>query len=401
MSQARPVTILCISSYEKGQEFLRTCKNLGCRVLLLTVEKLREGDWPRESVDEFFFMPEELPVQAIINTVSYLARWQPIDRIVALDEFDLENVAALREHLRIPGMGLTTIRYFRDKLAMRGKAKESGIPIPEFMHVLNHEALNEFMSRVPSPWLLKPRSQASGIGMKKLQAAHELWPLLDQLGDAQSTYLLEQFVPGDVFHIDSIVSERKVLFAEAHAYGTPPLNTSHDGGVFTTRTLPRDSAETKTLHTLNRDVIGSLGLIRGVTHTEFLRAREDGKFYFLEIAARVGGAYISDVIEAATGINLWREWARIEVGAGKTPYALPPTRQDYGGVVLSLARQECPDTSAYTDPEIVYRITKKHHAGFVLSSPKNERIVQLLDSYAARFAHDFLATAPVPERPTA
>jgi biotin carboxylase len=401
LSQARPVTILCISSYEKGQEFLRTCKNLGCRVLLLTVEKLREGDWPRESVDEFFFMPEELPVQAIINTVSYLARWQPIDRIVALDEFDLENVAALREHLRIPGMGLTTIRYFRDKLAMRGKAKESGIPIPEFMHVLNHEALNEFMSRVPSPWLLKPRSQASGIGMKKLQAAHELWPLLDQLGDAQSTYLLEQFVPGDVFHIDSIVSERKVLFAEAHAYGTPPLNTSHDGGVFTTRTLPRDSAETKTLHTLNSDVIESLGLIRGVTHTEFLRAREDGKFYFLEIAARVGGAYISDVIEAATGINLWREWARIEVGAGKTPYALPPTRQDYGGVVLSLARQECPDTSAYTDPEIVYRITKKHHAGFVLSSPKNERIVQLLDSYAARFAHDFLATAPVPERPTA
>src|SRR6202522_1078851 len=250
LPEPRPITILCITSYEKGQEFLRTCKKLGCRVLLLTVEKLRDGDWPRESVDEFFFMPEELPVQAIINTVSYLARWQPIDRIVALDEFDLENVAALREHLRIPGMGLTTIRYFRDKLAMRGKAKESGIPIPEFIHVLNHEALNEFMSRVPSPWLLKPRSQASGIGMKKLQAAHELWPLLDQLGDAQSTYLLEQFVPGDVFHIDSIVSERKVLFAEAHAYGTPPLNTSHDGGVFTTRTLPRDSAETKTLHTL-------------------------------------------------------------------------------------------------------------------------------------------------------
>ena len=70
-------------------------------------------------------------------------------------------------------------------------------------------------------------------------------PYLDQLGDAQSNYLLEQFVTGDVFHIDSIVSERQVVFAEAHAYGTPPLNTSHDGGVFTTRTLLRDSAEAK------------------------------------------------------------------------------------------------------------------------------------------------------------
>jgi biotin carboxylase len=401
LPEPRPITILCITSYEKGQEFLRTCKNLGCRVLLLTVEKLREGNWPRESVDEFFFMPEELPVQAIINTVSYLARWQPIDRIVALDEFDLENAAALREHLRVPGMGLTTIRYFRDKLAMRGRAQESGIPVPDFIHVLNHEALNDFMSRIPPPWLLKPRSQASGIGMKKIEAAHELWPYLEQLGDAQSNYLLEQFVPGDVFHIDSIVSERKVLFAEAHAYGAPPLNTSHDGGVFTTRTLPRDSVEAKALYRLNREVIESLGLVRGVTHTEFLRAREDGKFYFLEIAARVGGAYISDVIEAATAINLWREWARLEVAAGKSPYALPEMRYDYSGVVLSLARQEFPDTGAYNDPEIVDRITRKHHAGFVISSPKSERIVDLLDSYTKRFTQDFLATAPVPERPTA
>jgi biotin carboxylase len=401
LSETRPITILCISSYEKGQEFLRTCKNLGCRVLLLTVEKLRDADWPGESIDEFFFMPEELPVQAIINTVSYLARWQPIDRIVALDEFDLENVAALREHLRIPGMGLTTIRYFRDKLAMRGRARESGISVPEFIHVLNHQALDDFMARVKPPWLLKPRSQASGIGMKKIQATHELWPILEQLGDAQSNYLLEQFVPGDVFHVDSIVSERKVLFAEAHAYGTPPLDTSHDGGVFTTRTLPRASAEAKTLNELNREVIESLGLIRGVTHTEFLRAREGGKFYFLEIAARVGGAYIVDVVEAATGVNLWREWARIEVGAGKSAYALPQTREEYGGVVLSLARQERPDTGAYTDPEIVYRVTKKHHAGFVLRSPRDARIVELIDSYAARFVQDFLATAPVPERPTA
>jgi len=151
LPEPRPITILCITSYEKGQEFLRTCKKLGCRVLLLTVEKLRDGDWPRESIDEFFFMPEELPAQAIINTVSYLARWQPIDRIVALDEFDLENAAYLREHLRIPGMGLSTIRYFRDKLAMRGKAQESGVPVPKFIHVLNHQALNDFMGRVKAP----------------------------------------------------------------------------------------------------------------------------------------------------------------------------------------------------------------------------------------------------------
>ncbi|HMD38406.1 MAG TPA: ATP-grasp domain-containing protein [Candidatus Acidoferrum sp.] len=400
MPESRPLTILCVTSYEKGQEFIRTCKAIGCRVLLLTVEKLRNADWPRESIDEFFYTPEELPVLDLINAVSFAARSQPIDRIVALDEFDMENVSALREHLRIPGMGLTTVRYFRDKLAMRARAKEVGIAVPEFVHVLNYDNLRKFMARVPAPWLLKPRSQASGIGMKKIHAQQELWPWLDELGDKQSHYLLEQFVPGSVYHVDSVASEREIVFAEPHAYGTPPLDTSHQGGVFTTRTLPSDSADAKTLRDLNRKVLEDLGFLRGVTHAEFLKAHSDGKFYFLEVAARVGGAYISDVIDAATGINLWREWARLEVGAGKQPYQISQARHDCAGVIVSLARQETPDTSAYDDPEIVYRIKKYHHAGFVLKSPNPERIQELLDSYSKRFQSDFLATQPVPERPS-
>jgi biotin carboxylase len=168
----------------------------------------------------------------------------------------------------------------------------------------------------------------------------------------------------------------------------------------TTRTLPRGDAETQQLKELNKELIRVLGLVRGVTHAEFLKARDTGNIYFLEIAARVGGAYISDLVESATGINLWREWAKLEVGAGKAPYELPRTSQDYAGVILSLARQEKPDTSAYSDPEISYRVKKYHHAGFIVKSSREERVRELLDSYAKRFAVDFLATQPVPDKPT-
>jgi biotin carboxylase len=396
----RPISILCVSSYEKGQEFLRTCKALGCTVYLLTTDKLRDADWPREAIDEFFYMPADLPLADLTRAVTYAARTRHIDRIVALDEFDMENVAALREHMRLPGIGLTMIRYFRDKLAMRTRALDARVTAPEFTAVLNHEDLREFMARVPAPWLLKPRSQASGIGMKKITAAEELWPWLDQLADCQSEYLLEEFIPGSVFHVDGIVSEGEVLFAEAHAYGTPPLETSHQGGVFTTRTLPRDSADAIALRQAHGKLVKELGLVRGVTHSEFLKAHRDGKFYFIEIAARVGGAYISDVIHAATGINLWREWAKLEVGAGKQPYTLPSVGGDYAGAIVSLARQEQPDTAAYNDPEIVHRVNKYHHAGFIVKSGRAERVQELLDGYSRRFAGDFLAIAPVPDKPT-
>ncbi len=396
----RPLTFLCITTYKKGQEFMRQCKRQGCRVILLTAEKLRDADWPRESLDNTFYLPEDLPIPDIVKAVTHLARSEKLDRIVALDEFDMETAATLREHLRIPGMGLTTMRYFRDKLAMRMRALDRHVRVPDFVPAVNHGDIRYYLDHVPGPWVLKPRQEASAIGIKKIHAPDELWPLLEQLGDKQSSYLLEKFVPGDVFHVDSIVSENEIVFANVSQYGKPPMNVAH-GGVFTTYTVPRGNEADSSLRTINRELIAALGLLRGVSHAEFIRAHADGGFYFLECAARVGGAYINEMVEAATGINLWREWARIEISGGDGSYKLPPVQEHYAGVILSLARQESPDTSAYNDAEVSLRIKKHHHAGLVLKSSDPNRIPALLDNYARRFAVDFLAVAPPRDKPTA
>jgi len=400
MSEKRSLTFLCITTYEKGQEFMRECKRARCRVLLLTAEKLRNADWPRESLDDTYYLPEEIPLDDVVKAVTHLARKEKLDRIVALDEFDMETAATLREHLRIPGMGLTTMRYFRDKLAMRMRALDRKIRVPDFVPVVNHGDIRYYLDHVPGPWVLKPRQEASAIGIKKIQAAGDLWPVLEQLGDKQSNYLLEGFVAGDVYHVDSVVSENEVVFANVSKYGKPPMNVAH-GGVFTTFTVPRGSEDDLRLRNINRELIAALGLLRGVSHAEFIRANADGEFYFLECAARVGGAYISEMVETATGINLWREWARIEVSGGDGTYRLPATREDYAGVILSLAKQENPDTSSYSDPEVFLRIRKHHHAGLVLKSSNSHRIPELLEKYAQRFAQDFMAVEPPRDKPTA
>jgi len=401
MPEPRPLTLLCITTYEKGQEFMRECKRQGCGVILLTAEKLRDADWPRESLDDTFYLPAEIAPADVVKAVTHLARSRKIDRIVALDEYDMETAATLREHLRIPGMGLTTMRYFRDKLAMRMRALDRNLRVPDFVPVVNHADIGYYLDHVPGPWVLKPRQEASAIGIKKIRAADELWPVLEQLGDQQSSFVLEKFVPGDVYHVDSIVSENEIVFANVSKYGKPPMNVAQGGGVFTTFTVPRGSAEDTGLRAINRDLIAALGLLRGVAHAEFIQAHDDGNFYFLECAARVGGAYINEMVEAATGINLWREWARIEMAGGDGSYKLPPVRQDYAGVILSLAKQDDPDTSAYNDPEVALRIKKHHHAGLILRSTGPQRVPALLESYANRFVEDFLAIAPQRDKPTA
>ncbi len=397
------MTILCLASYEKGHAFLRECKRQGWTVILITAESIRHtAHWPLEAIDEIFYLPDEgqkWDPQHMRNAVSYLARTRVFDRIVPLDDFDVELAAMIREHLRIPGMGGTTAHYFRDKLAMRMGAAEAGLNVPEFIHVLHHGRLAAFLESVPGPWVLKPRSMAGAIGIRKIHTAGEFWNVVEALGDEQSNYLLERFVPGSIFHVDTIVYEREVVFAIASGYGTPPLEVSHGGGIFTTRILEQDGETAQRLLAENTRVLEALGLLRGVSHTEYIIGREDGKVYFLETSARVGGAHIAELVEAATGINLWAEWAKVEMAGGKAPYRPPEARRDYAGLLVSLARQEHPDTAQFHDPEVVWRMDKAHHIGIIVQSPDPARVQFLLDDYAARVARDYHASAPPQQKP--
>ncbi len=393
-------TILCLAGYFKGASFLTAAKDLGARVLLLTRENIAAEPWPRESIDEVFLMPDLRRRPDNLYAVSYLARANRIDAIVPLDDYDVETAAALREHLRLPGLGETGARYFRDKLAMRTQAAAAGIPVPPFTPVFSYDRLRAYMERVPPPWVLKPRSEAGAMGIKKLYSAEEVWRWLDRLGDEQSFFHLEQFIPGEIYHVDSLVYGGRLLFAQPHKYARPPMTVAHEGGVFVSRTLPQGD-EAQAILDLNGRLLTAFGLERGATHAEFIRGA-DGRYYFLEVAARVGGANIEQLVEAASGLNLWGEWARLEIAAAQgQPYSVAPTRHDYSGVLVCLARQEWPDLSGYTDPEIAYRIDKKHHAGLVVASPDPGRVEWLLDSYAQRFANDFLAVLPPLDKPPA
>ncbi|MCZ7609464.1 MAG: ATP-grasp domain-containing protein [Ignavibacterium sp.] len=402
MSTDNQITVLAVSSYEKGHDFMREAKAQGCRVILLTSKSLEDADWPRESIDEIFYIVDknkEWNMQDVIYGVSYLARTENIDRIVALDDFDVERAASLREHLRVGGMGDTTARYFRDKLAMRMRAREAEIPVPEFLHVLNHKKINEFADKVPFPYMIKPRLLAGSYGLKKVNDKREMWDRINYLADEQSFFLMERFIPGSIYHVDTIISEREVVFGLASKYGTPPFEVAHQGRVFTSQTLDSSSEEAKEVLELNIKVIKALGLLRGVSHSEFIRA-EDGKLYFLETSARVGGANLSTLVEAATGVNLWREWAKIEILKGEKPYRLPKVNNDFAAIVTSLSKQELPDLNTYNDPEVVWRLKKEYHAGLIIKSSSKERINQLVDQYTKRFYNDFFTTAKMGERPS-
>ncbi len=321
-TENRPLNIVCLATYFKGADFIRECKDQGCKVVLITKEKMLKEDWPRDSLDDLIAVPNDAGPPLFIDLLAFLARKAKVDRVIALEEFDVVTAALMREHLCLPGLNSFAAKVFRDKLSMAVYSQRAGITVPEFVPMVNADELREYMERVPGPWIIKPRSDVSAIGIRKVNEPQEVWQAVAEMNEREnlreraSYYVLARFIPGEVFHVDSVVSEGKVVFAGTNQYGRPPMQVAHQGGAYVSRTLARGSADEKTLLSINRKLIHALGLQRGATHAEFIKSTADGKFYFLEIASRVGGAYIADVLEAATGINLWREWARLEIVDG-------------------------------------------------------------------------------------
>ncbi len=401
----RPLNIICFATFFKGGDFMRECQAQGCNVILITKEKMLHEDWPREVLADVFAVPNDAPVELFLDLVSHISKTTKPDRIVALEEFDVVIAALAREHLGLPGLNSSAAKTFRDKMAMSVRARDAGIKVPDFVPAINQEEIRDYLDRIPPPWVLKPRSDVSAIGIRRMESADEVWSVIDELNQRErlreraSYHLISSFVPGEVFHVDSLVDRSRVVFAGVNKYGRPPLQVAHGGGAYVSQTIAHNSAEKRKLLGINRRLIKAMELDSGATHAEFIKSEADGEFYFLEIAARVGGAYIADVLEAASGVNLWREWVRLEIEAasGARPKLKP--RNEYAGIILSLARQEYPDTTAYDDAEIVYRVKKKHHAGLIVRSPKLDRVSELLDDYGRRFAEDFVAVLPPMERP--
>lgn len=398
----RTYVFLCISSDFKGGAFLRQLKRLGHLVYLVTSEKTRHESWPLDDLEDIFFMPgqdgRKWDINQLIAGVAHLFRSRNIDRIIALDDYEVWKAARLREEFRIPGMGETTARHFFDKLAMRIEAQDAGLPVPGFTSLFNDSSIHEFLHTSTGPWLAKPRRDAGSLGIRKITSPDAFWKWSEECGEQRHQYLLEEFRPGIICHVDCLTYDDETLFTRCSQYLTAPFEVAHGGGIFRSKTMTPKDPLSKKLEALNKKVLAAFGMKHGASHSEYI-VRDNGKeIIFLETSARCGGAHLTDMVEAASGINLWTEWANIEhcVLTGK-PYHLPLVDELQAGIIVTLSKLEKPEYEKFTDDEIWWKLHKKNHIGFIFQHKTSKRIDELLDQYAEIIGKDYSVAVPLKE----
>jgi len=390
---------VCLSSEYKGAAFLRRLHDEGNQVFLITSKQESEEDWPWPAIKDTFYLDRDEKGkwnnEHLSSGFSWLVRNNHVDRIVALDDFEVERAAYLREQFRMPGMGETTARHFRDKLAMRIQARDAGLPVPPFSALFNDEDVNHYLDHQAYPHVIKPRSEASASGIKKVHSKEEAWDHIHTLGDHRIQYLIEQFIPGDVFHVDGLAYHDDVLFTACARYRNTPFEVAHGGGIFQSVTVDPSTEDAQLLQDLNTRVMHAFKMKHGAYHSEYIKSRETGQFYFLETASRVGGAHLAEMVAFSTGINLWEEWAQIESDLlnGKS-YALPAHSYTPAGIIISLSKYEHMPSEALQADEVVWRIGKKYHVGAIIKSDHADRITDLMDTFARDIAEKYHASLP-------
>ncbi len=114
----------------------------------------------------------------------------------------------------------------------------------------------------------------------------------------------------------------------------------------------------------------------------------------------MGGAHIADLVEQETGVDLWAEWAKLEIPHGKWGYTPPKRENHHAGLIISLSKDKTPDMSAYDDADIVWKLTMDHHAGLVVRCADEATLDRRMDELEKRIANDFMAVLPAPDKAT-
>jgi hypothetical protein len=216
------------------------------------------------------------------------------DRLIARSEYDLLPAARLRERFGIAGDLPDSVLPVRDKWLMRTLADGAKIPQPSFW------SAQEFRRNPPGEgtYLLKPRLEASSSGIET-GGTPQILRALDSTDDPDGVFV-EEFVPGEIWHLDGYLHNGRIAAVVSSAYVGDCLSFAHGSPLGSAQRADEPAAVSLLDRTLT-----ALGQRDGCFHYEAIRT-QDGRFLFLETAARIGGAGVADTFELRTGINLYQ-----------------------------------------------------------------------------------------------
>lgn len=243
-------------------------------------------------------------VRSLMGTYPIGGVWAPFERSVQLG-------GHLRDMMGWAGPGSEVCARFTDKVLMKQRARQAGLPTADFVVLEDLVRLPDQLRDLNWPVVLKPARGGGAVDVHRVDNLPALDGLLERgvLDSLQQRgpVVAETFIAMDAeYHVDAIVSGGLVVFSAASRYFTPLLEgpSALNGSFF----LSRQDGVSSRLNSMMEKVVSAFEFSDGVVHLE---AFETGStLLFSEVAARLPGGGIPDAIKLQYEVDLWKAAAR-------------------------------------------------------------------------------------------
>lgn len=289
-----------------------------------------------KDINQFIYFEKYNDDEELENLVIKLHQQEKFDLLIALSEKDILRVAKLRELLGIQGQNYFSALLYRDKYIMKQFAKIIGLNVPEFSTFSEPCELMEKVSKIGFPILIKPLSKSGSEGVQVLKNKEEYDDYLEKKNLWGENYDVEQFILGDMYHVDGIVENNKLKFVSVSKYWnslgkstTLMESTQNTTITFADFTINKSDWEFLLLKGETKKFVEKSNFNNGTIHAEFIISEKDKTPYFIEIASRTGGLMISDTIEKKYGIIMNEVSFYLQVGQ-KVTYPLKNEPENFG-----------------------------------------------------------------------
>lgn len=315
-------------------KFLDHLSRHAMKKILIIEEGFEEGGGvPSGYFDEMYVIGDISNYSELESTIERLLDENDIEAIIATTENIIEVAGRLRTRFGIQGMQHNQATAVRNKWTMKEMARQHGILSPRSKVASTERELRACSTTIGFPCIIKPIAGWATIKTYRIEDQSQFDSFLNEWNNASQPMLVEEFITGKEFHIDSIVSNAEVVFTSVSEYlfnCLDVIDNKRPLGSITHPSTSKDVLVTR-LEGFNRQIIRALGITNSVCHAEMF-VTEDGKIYFGEIAARIGGiAVIPPIVLNTHGVDLFQ--AAIDVELGDYTADLSKQTQKYTGML--------------------------------------------------------------------
>jgi biotin carboxylase len=234
-----------------------------------------------------------------------VARRHEVDGVMTVSaDRAVPIVAAIADALDLPGIGPEVAHAMTHKVVMRRLFADHGVPQPRYAAVHDLHDSRVAAETVGFPAVLKPANSGGQRGLYRLESVDDLDAHLHAALAESPTQeaILEEFTEGLELNGIAVVRDGEVtvltlsdrLRPKGAGFGVGWIH------VYPTTLYGDALAEAERVATAS---VRALGLENGIAFPQLL-AKSSGEVVAVEVAARIPGGQMADVVREGTGVEL-------------------------------------------------------------------------------------------------